>query len=378
MNSAAPTISDVATRAKTTAATVSRVINNSGYVSAGLRAAVETAVRELGYVPNANARVLKTNRSRTIGVVVGDLLNPYAIELANAVRAVAAMHGYITFIATAADDPSSELSVIEAFHRQRVGGLVIATVSTAQSDEAIARLVDHRMPMVLVGRALDEGPVDSVSANFRRGGFLATQHLIELGHRRVAFVGADIAEADRVSRLRGYLDALAKAGLPVKPEYIMGNARTSGSPRYSTQATGYHVAHELLKLPSRPTAIFARNDHTAFGVLQALRERGYRVPDDFSVAGFDDIPLARQVEPALTTVSQPTENQGRLAAEFLLGRIERPEEDVSPRNLVLECNLIVRGSTARPQHQKTTSEGPKPAKKPGRIKSSKKSRPTNK
>ncbi len=341
-------MTDVARRARTTPATVSRVINNIGYVSAGLRAAVEAAIRELGYVPNANARVLKTNRSRTIGVVVGDLLNPYAIELANTVRGVAAQRGYATFIATAADDVASELFVIDAFHRQRVGGLVIATLPTTQSNEAIARLADHRMPMVLVGRALDEGPVDSVSANFRRGGELATQHLIELGHRRIAFVGADLAEAERVTRLRGYLDALEEAGLPVRPEYIMGNPRSSGSPRYSTQATGYHVAHELLKLPARPTAIFARNDHTAFGVLQALRERGYRVPEDFSLAGFDDIPLTRQVVPALTTVSQPTENQGRLAAEFLLDRIERPDEDVAPRNLVLECTLIVRGSTTRP------------------------------
>jgi DNA-binding LacI/PurR family transcriptional regulator len=351
----APTITDVAKRAGTTVATVSRVINNSGYVSAGMRAAVEAAVRDLGYVPNANARVLKTNRSRTLGVVVGDLLNPYAIELADSVRTVAAAHGYTTFIAAAAEDVASELSVIEAFHRQRVAGLVIATLPTSQSDEEIRRLVLHRMPVVLVGRSLEHEGVDSVSADFRRGGRLVTEHLLDLGHKRIAFIGADVGEADRVTRLRGYLDALAAAGLPVRTEYVVGNPLATGGPRYSTQATGYHGAHELLKLPSRPTAVFARNDHTAFGVIQALRERGYRVPEDFSVAGFDDVPLARQTIPALTTVSQPTVEQGRRAAEFLLGRIERPHERVEPRRVTLGCDLIVRGSTARPS--KSTRAG---------------------
>lgn len=349
MTRSAPTISDVAKRSGTTLATVSRVINNSGYVSAGTRAKVEAAVRALGYVPNANARMLKTNRSRTIGIVVGDLLNPYAIELANAVRAVAAEHGYTTFIATAADDVESELSVIDAFHRQRVAGLVVATLPTRESDAAVGKLVAHRTPVVLVGRGLEGETVDSVSANFRRGGLIATQHLIELGHRRIAFVGATLSDAERVARLGGYVDALEGARLAVRPEYVVGNPRSTPGPRYSTQATGYHGAQELLRLPSRPTAIFARNDHTAFGVLQALRERGHRVPEEFSVAGFDDIPLARQVVPGLTTVSQPTEQQGRMAAEFLLARIERPDEAVAPRRLTLECNLIVRGSTAAPR-----------------------------
>lgn len=343
-----PTITDVARRAGTTVATVSRVLNNSGYVSAATRAAVEAAVRELGYVPNANARVLKTNRSRTLGVVVGDLLNPYAIELAESVRLLSAEQGYTAFVGAAADDVASEISVIEAFHRQRVAGLVIATLPTPQSDQEIRRLVAHRMPVVLVGRALDDAAVDSVSANFRRGGYLATRHLLELGHKRIAFVGADVSEADRVTRLRGYLDALEQADLAVRTEYIVGNHRVAGSPRYSTQASGYRATLDLLKLPSRPTAIFARNDHTAFGVLQALRERGHRVPEDVSVAGFDDNPLARHAIPALTTVSQPTGEQGRLAAEFILGRIERPDEDVAPRRVVLECNLIARASTTRP------------------------------
>lgn len=362
-----PTIVDVAKRAGTTTATVSRVINNSGYVSAARRTAVEKAIRDLGYVPNANARMLVTNRSKTIGVVVGDLFNPYAIELANAVRAMAREAGYTMFVGTAADDPASELEVIEAFHRQRVAGLVVASLPTPESDELLRRIVAHQLPLVLVGRKLDAAGVDSVSSNFERGGYLVTRHLIELGHKRIAFVGADLGDADRVTRLRGYLQAMEESRLPVRSEYVVGTRPlgTGPSPRYSTQATGYHGAQQLLRLPTRPTAIFGRNDYTAFGVLQALRERHVEVPEDISVAGFDDVPLARQVVPGLTTVSQPTEQQGRLAAEFLLGRIERQRDEVSPRQLTLECNLIVRGSTARPRPARTSGRAERHAKNGG-------------
>jgi len=343
---------DVAKRAKTTVATVSRVINNVGYVSDGLREKVEAAIEEVGYVPNANARALKTNRSQTIGVVVGDLMNPYSIELANTVTSEVASHGYTTFIGTATDDIASELQVIDAFHRQRVGGLVVATLRTERSDNALKRLAKHGMPIVTVGRQIDHDMIDSISADFRRGGLMATKHLIELGHKRIAFVGAELEESARVSRLQGYLEALSDAEIPVRPEYIVGNRMATGSPRYATHSTGHQSAHELLKLSSRPTAIFARNDHTAFGVLQALTEAGVSVPDEISVVGFDNIPLTRRVIPALTTVSQPTENQGQLASEFLLGRIEQPEQDVQSRNLVLECTLIARGSTAPPRGKK--------------------------
>jgi DNA-binding LacI/PurR family transcriptional regulator len=343
---ALPTIADVARAAGTTTSTVSRVLNRSGYVRASVRAAVLAAVEELRYVPNANARALKTRQSRTLGIVIGDLLNPYSAALADSVERVAREHGYATFIASAADDVESEVAVIEAFHRQRVAGLIVATMPTAASNAVLTRLAEHRLPLLLVGRAIAHPHVDTVSANFRRGGFACTQHLIAGDHRRIAFIGARLADADRVGRLRGYLDALADAGLAVRPEYVVGDASGNASPRYSTHLTGYQAAQQLLQTKPRPTAIFARNDYTAVGALQALKEAGVHVPDDLSLAGFDNIPLASVVSPALTTVSQPTEEEGRLAAEFLIGRIERPHEEIARRELTLECNLIVRASTA--------------------------------
>lgn len=341
-----PTITDVAKLAGTTPTTVSRVINNSGYVRATMRAAVLEAVDHLQYVPNANARVLKTKRSRVIGILTGDLFNPYSVTLAGAVQALAETRGYTTFIASAGEMAASEVQALEAFHSQRLGGVIVASLQTPPSDRLLLSLAEQGLPIALVGRQLDHPRIDSISANFRRGGALATQHLIAMGHKRIAFIGAQLADAPRIGRFQGYLDAMQDAGLAIRDDLVIGNARVSPTPRYFTQVDGFHAMRQLLQSPSRPTAIFARNDYTAIGALQALKEAGLQTPDDVAVAGFDNIPLAAAMSPSLTTVSQPTDEEGRLAAEFLLERIERADRESTRREITLECNLIVRASTA--------------------------------
>jgi DNA-binding LacI/PurR family transcriptional regulator len=157
-----------------------------------------------------------------------------------------------------------------------------------------------------------------------------------------------LADAIRITRVQGYVDALTEAGLAVREDYAVGDHATKQSPRYSTDTVGYHAAMELLRRSDRPTAIFARNDHTAFGVIQAARELGLRIPQDLSVVGFDDVPLATEINPALTTIRQPIASQGQKAAEFLLSRIEKPTETQEPRKVILDCEMVVRGSTAAP------------------------------
>jgi DNA-binding LacI/PurR family transcriptional regulator len=219
----------------------------------------------------------------------------------------------------------------------------------------LTRLADGGMPIALVGRALDHPRVDSISANYRRGGDTITGHLLDLGHRRIGFLGAQLSESEHVGRLRGYLDALRRARIQVRPAWVIGDPRGPNGPTYPTFLTGYQGAQRLLKLPVRPTAIVARNDVTAVGALQALKDAGVRVPVEISVTGFDNIPLAPAVAPALTTISQPTEEEGRLAAEILIARLERPAEAIASRNIVLQCNLIVRASTAPPANGAPTS-----------------------
>jgi LacI family transcriptional regulator len=343
-----PTILDVAARAGTTPATVSRALNGTGYVSAARRRAVLEAAAELGYVPHASAQLLRSSRSRLLGVAVGDLANPRSAMLINSVQKVAAECGYTTFFACVPDSGGeNEQDVLRVLLRQRPDGLVVATLRTPPSDHLLRQVAARGLPVALIGRDLEHAGVDSISANYRRGGATITGHLLELGHRRIAFLGAQLSEADRVGRLRGYLDALQRARIQVRPSWVIGDAEQPSGPRYPTHLTGYQGAQRLLQLSARPTAIVARNDVTAVGAVQALKDAGLRVPNDISVTGFDNIPLAGAIAPALTTMSQPTEEEGRLAAEFLIARLERPQEPIQPRAIVLECNLIVRASTAR-------------------------------
>jgi DNA-binding LacI/PurR family transcriptional regulator len=349
-----PTIVDVAARAGTTAATVSRALHGTGYVSAARREAVLRAAADLGYVPHASAQLLRSSRSRMLGVIVGDLANPRSASLINSVQSVAVERGFATLFASVPDSGSQgEQDVLQAFLRQRPEGLVLATLRTRESDSWLRRLTDAGMAVALVGRALDHHGIDSISADYRRGADTVTGHLLDLGHRRIAFLGAQLPEAEQVGRLRGYLDALRRARIQVRPAWIVGDAPGPNGPTYPTFLTGYQGAQRLLRLPLRPTAIVARNDVTAVGALQALKDAGLRVPADISVTGFDNIPLAPAIAPALTTMSHPTEEVGRLAAEFLIARLERPEEAIAPRNIVLQCNLIVRASTAPPARKAT-------------------------
>ena len=351
-----PTIVDVAARAGTTTATVSRALNGTGYVRAERRRSILEAAAELGYVPHASAQLLRSSRSRMLGVMVGDLANPRSASLINSVQAVAVERGYTTLFASVPDSGSqSEQDVLQAFLRQRPEGLVLATLQTRESDRLLGELAGRGMPVALVGRALDSARIDSISADYRRGGDTITTHLLDLGHRRIAFLGAQLSESDQVGRLRGYLDALKRARIQVRPAWVIGDARGPHGPSYPTFLTGYQGAQRLLQLPLRPTAIVARNDVTAVGALQALKDAGLRVPADISVTGFDNIALAPAIAPALTTMSHPTEEVGRLAAEFLIARLERPEEPIAPRNIVLQCNLIVRASTAAPAQAARTS-----------------------
>lgn len=353
------TIVDVARRAGTTTASVSRVLNGSGYASRAMRARVVAAAEDLGYVPHASAQLLRSSRSKLLGVVVGNLANPLAAALIDRIQRFASQSGYTTLFASAnAAGPDAEADCIRTFLRQRPDGLIVATLRTAASDQLLRNVADGGVPIVLVGRALDHPRVDSISSDYRRGGEIITRHLIALGHRRIAFIGADISEAARVGRLQGYLDALKQADIRPRPSWVISDTAGAEGPRYPTYLTGYQGAQRLLRASVRPTAIVARNDITAVGAIQALKDAGMRVPDDFSVTGFDNIELASAIAPGLTTMSQATDDEAHLAAEFLVGRIERPDESVASRNISLECNLIVRASTAAPARLGQRRSGP--------------------
>lgn len=325
--------------------TVSRVVNGTGYVSDETRERVLVAVKEMKYRRNGLARNLKRQRTETVGLVLGDISNPYSTEIANAVRESLSARGYSLFICISEQSEKEDIMAFESLVDHNVDGIIVATRSNAAGDERLTSIADSNLPLVVVGRDFHHESVDSISADNFTGGFDATQHLIDLGHRRIGFIGAAYENRRSLKRLQGYLQALKTHGIEVDERLITGRTETgSDVPGYSTEKIGYEGMKRLLSLPNRPTAVFARNDFTAVGAMTAIKEAGLLIPQDIAIVGFDDTPLAIHTVPPLTTVRQPMRLQGQLAAEMLLRRIGN-EAELTTQERTLDCELIVREST---------------------------------
>jgi len=341
-----PTIIDIAALAGVAPMTVSRVINESGYVSQAMREKVMRAVKELNYHPNGLARSLKRQRTHVVGILLPDIANPFSAELASSIQEVLLEGSYSSFISTSERSTAREQAALRALFDHRVDGIIVATRETKLGNEALLRLTERGLPVVVVGRALNHPRVDRVTADHWKGGYDAVEHLISLGHRRIAFIGVTLVNGAGLRRFQGYLDALRENNLPVLDELIVGTDEAGASPGYSTQADGYEGMRRLLALAEPPTAVFARNDFTAIGAMCAARDAGLRMPEDLAMVGFDNVPLAAYTAPPLTTVDQPTAEQGRHAARLLLDRIEG-QPALERREVCLDCRLIIRQSTSR-------------------------------
>jgi DNA-binding LacI/PurR family transcriptional regulator len=341
------TLSDIAAKIGVAPMTVSRVVNRSGYVSEETREKVQEAIKLMKYRPNGVARNLKRQRTETVGMVLGDISNPYSAELANAVRETLWHRGFSLFICISEHTADEDITAFRSLAEHNVDGIIVATRSNVEGDEYLREIVDSHMPVVVIGRDFKCDGVDNVSADNLTGGFEATQHLIDLGHRRIGFIGADLQNRGNLKRLQGYLNALTEHGIEIDERLVTGKKEAlSGVPGYSTEKMGYEGMKRLLSLPNPPTAVFARNDFTAIGAMTSIKEAGLSIPSDIAIVGFDDIPMATHTSPPLTTVRQPMRLQGQLAADLLLRRINA--EDVSSSTeRKLNCELIVRESTVQ-------------------------------
>lgn len=323
--------------------TVSRAINEKGYVSSEARERILRAVEELDYHPNGLARSLKRRRTHSIGILLPDIGHPFSAELSRHLEETLLEQGYTSFISTSQRSIEREQAALNAFFDHRVDGIVVATLETRAGDEALLRFVNRGLPVVIVGRTLNHPNVDQVNADHWRGGYEMVKHLASLGHRRIGFIGASRSADSSLKRFRGYLDGLRDNDCVVAPEWIVG-PENSDSPAYATQEEGYEGMRRLLDSALPPTAVFARNDAVAIGALRAARELGLRIPDDIAIAGFDNVSMSAYTSPPLTTVNQPTAILGRRAAEFVLDRIEGRAGN-ERRDLCLECEVVVRQST---------------------------------
>jgi DNA-binding LacI/PurR family transcriptional regulator len=351
-----PTLRDIAARAGVAPMTVSRIINRSGYVSAEMRERVQPFIDELEYLPNELARSLKRQHTRVVGILLPDIANPFSAELARSIQQVLLENQYSSFISTTEQSGEAEIAALRAFFEHRVDGIIVATMETKAGDDALRQFIRRGMPIVTIGRALSQLPVDRVTTDNWRGAYEAVEHLISLGHKRIAFIGASLINAGRLRRFQGFADALRDNGITISEELIVGPKADFG-PAYSTYEAGYQGMRQLIALTTRPSAVFARNDYTAFGAIYAARDQGLSVPDDIAVMGFDNIPMAAYSIPPLTTIEQPTAELGHKAASMLLERLNG-QVGGDGREICFPCRLVVRASTEKSQIQ---IAGKKPA-----------------
>ncbi|MHA7306037.1 LacI family DNA-binding transcriptional regulator [Arthrobacter sp. TMN-49] len=342
----AATILDVASAAGVSKSVVSLVLRETGYVSAAKRESVAAAVRELGYRPNAAARSLSESRSRTIGVVLNDMRNPWFVEAVEGLNSVLNERGLQMVMGDFRLDSRSGESLLPRLLEMNVEGLVlVGTMPASASLSAATELV----PTVALGApSAPSANVTVVTNDDEAGARLAVDHLLALGHHRIAHVGADHT-AVGAARRRGYERAMAAAG---RGEFI----RTA--PGDLTEEGGYRAVGELLGGLDRPTAVFAVNDMAALGVMSAAEERGLAVPQDLSVVGYDNTPLAKLRRISLTSVDNSSHAAGRRAGELLLARLV-PGSTV-PADELLPPVLQSRGSSAaptRPDHARLTTPG---------------------
>jgi DNA-binding LacI/PurR family transcriptional regulator len=330
------TLQEVARRAKVSTATVSRVLNNTGRVREAARARVLKAVDELDYHPNLHARTLARGRSRTLGLIVSNLKNPFFLDVFQALEADAHDKGFEVMVANTDYRPEQLLTQAKLMQGRRVAGL--AVVVSEMEPTLIEDLLASRTPIVFYDVGVAARHCAKIRTDYARGTRRAVEYLYSLGHRDLAFVGHHTALTPLHVRERAFLDAVRAC--------CGQSARTAVMAEEDSPSGGLHATRQLFASGFEPTAVVCVNDFMAFGVTRALREMGRAVPRDVSVVGCDNISLSEFAAPPLTTINVPRERIGHLVGEALM-----PDGEVSPlwgREMVIEPELIIRDSTGPP------------------------------
>lgn len=328
------TIKEVSRLASVSPSTVSRVLNGTAPVATDTRDRVLRAVETLDYQPNTFARGLVTNRSEGIGVVVNEISSPYYASIVQGIEEAVEARGKHLIVSSGHAKESSEHQAVEFLKQRRSDALILHL--EAVSDYTILQWAKRETPLVIIGRYVAELADRCVHLDNEAGGYLATRHLIEHGHRRIAHITGWMAIEDARARLAGYRRALAEAQIPFDEMLVVdGDFVEEG---------GVRGARRLLERKLDFSALFAANDQMAAGALQVFRDEGLRVPYDISLIGYDDVLLARYVHPKLTTIRQPLAEMGRAAAQLALAALgEADREEVTRK---FEPELIVRESVA--------------------------------
>jgi LacI family transcriptional regulator len=332
------TLQMVAEAAGVSAASVSRILNGTATVSDDKRAAVDEAIARLGFVPNPVARGLAGGRTLSVGVVTQAIDSPFYGGALRGIEDTLGAAGYSPLFVSGRWSATHEARCIDALRSRRVDGIIVLTGRL--SDSALAA-VAREVPVVVTGRTMKAPHLAALDFDNCAGARLATEHLLGLGHRRIAFLSGDLKHPDGKERLRGYREALATAGIAYEPALVM--------PGDFTEASGLAAVEQLVASGEPFSAIFAANDQMAFGAGLALHRRGLRVPQDVSLVGFDDLASAVYSIPPLTTVHHPVYEQGQLAAQAMLLLLagETPTLALPPPRLIARESCGAPRATAR-------------------------------
>lgn len=336
------TIKDIAKKAGVSHTTVSRALHNSPHISVETTQRILTIASDLQYHPSFAARSLKTNRTQALGVIVSHIDDPFFGEILQGIDDVAQTNGYSLFIAASQQDPSRENAIVQTMREHRVDGVILC--SPRFSTEQSSQIHSYNIPIVAINNQSASDYQYSIYHDDVDGGRQACEHLINLGHRRIAYLGDSSSGRTTRERLAGYLEAINKAGINLVPEYIHQVAGNSAG-------KGYSALEYYLGLPIRPTAIICYNDMMAVGVLKGLHQAGIKVPEDISVTGFDNIMYSDFTDPPLTTIDQPKRflgaEAGRMILELLKAEARRESSDTKIKRL--RGMLLIRKSTAPTQ-----------------------------
>jgi DNA-binding LacI/PurR family transcriptional regulator len=329
-------IKKVAERAKVSTATVSRLLNKTSYISPETAKKVWTAIEELGYYPNINARGLASGRSHLLGLIVSDIVNPFFPELVKSFEECAVEKGFELIMANTNYDPARTAMRVRQLIERRVDGVA---VMTSEMDQAlIDELSTRGIPIVFLDTGELQENISNIRIDYEQGISEAANHLLDLGHRRIGFISGPPDLKSSKIRRSAFLRFLRQHGIIEKKELVTtGNHKISGGRAAMTQ---------LLELSERPTAVLASNDLTAIGALQAVRNHGLHVPEDISLIGFDDIALAASTDPPLTTVNVSRVRVAEAAFNSLFELIDGEPE--IGREVLVETKLVIRESTAPP------------------------------
>jgi len=329
-----PTIVDVAERAGVSKSLVSLVMRDSPRVSDKSRDAVLEAARELGYRPNAVARSLVRQRSGVLGCILSDLHNPFFSDVADGIEDAAVANGYRALLSAGFLDAKREANAVDTLLQLQTDGLII--LGPMMKIAAIKESARH-IPVVVIGRKTSAKMMDSVRNDDNAGAQAVVDHLVDLGHRKIAHIHAGKAGGAR-GRRHGYETAMKRHGLGNEVRNVKGDF---------TEVGGSAAMRSILATDDLPTAVFVANDFAAIGALEEIDQAGLRVPEDLSVVGYDDTFLSHNSRIALTTVAQPSAEMGRTAVQLLMERIEEGRSD--PRHIVLPPRLVVRRTSAPPR-----------------------------